>query len=297
MIERVSTIDDSVLITEVRRGGVRDTTTSGRATVPRRGAVSFVQAGSAFIEQMVHQMLRAGRDSVQIPQFTFGPNHLFPSFIRRLGSDSVEINLGAPTYARIDREGRLLGYSGRATTVKTETVRVASADVKAIVASWLAREKAGTPAGPVSARDTTRATVGSAEILVDYGRPLRRGRPIFGVVVPWDTIWRTGADAATQFRTSADLTIGGATIPAGTYTLWTIPAPNGATLVVNKQTGQWGTQYDPAQDLVRVPMRVSPTPAPVERLTIDAPITSAGPVLRIAWDTREMTVPIAERGR
>ena len=73
--------------------------------------------------------------------------------------------------------------------------------------------------------------------------------------------------------------------------------PNGATHVVNKQTGQWGTQYDPAQDLVRVPMRVSPTPAPVERLTIDAPITSAGPVLRIAWDTREMTVPVAERGR
>ena len=112
-------------------------------------------------------------------------------------------------------------------------------------------------------------------------------------MVPWDTIWRTGANAATQFRTSADLTIGGGTIPAGTYTLWTIPAPNGATLVVNKQTGQWGTQYDPTQDLVRVPMRVSTTQTLVERLTIDAPTTPGGPVLRIAWDTREMTVPIA----
>jgi hypothetical protein len=292
VIERISTITDSVLTTEVRRNGARDTTASGRATLPRRGAVPFVQSGTAFAEQMVQQMLRAGTDSVQIPQFTFGPNHAFPSFVRRIGRDSVEINVGAPIYARIDPAGRLLGLSGRATTVKTETVRVPSTDLDAIVASWVAREKEGKAAGPVSARDTVRARVGAAEVWLDYGRPLRRGRTIFGNVVPWDTIWRTGANAATQFRTSADLKIGDATIPAGTYTLWTIPAPAGATLVVNKQTGQWGTQYDAKQDLVRIPMRSTAASTPVERLTIDFPVAGSGSALRIAWDTREMSVPI-----
>jgi len=115
---------------------------------------------------------------------------------------------------------------------------------------------ASRPLGQLSVRDTARAGVGGAEVWVDYGRPLKRGREIFGNVVPWNAVWRTGANAATQFSTSADLVIGGAAVPAGKYTLWTLPTPSGWKLIINKQTGQWGTEYHPEQDLVRVETKV-----------------------------------------
>jgi hypothetical protein len=100
--------------------------------------------------------------------------------------------------------------------------------------------------------------VGAAQVLVDYSRPSARGRTVWGgALVPYGQVWRTGANAATQLVTSADLTIGGAAVPAGTYTLFTLPTADGGQLIVNKKTGEWGTEYDAAQDLVRIPLRAS----------------------------------------
>ena len=292
VIERVSTVTDTTLVTEVRRNGVRDTTASGSATLPVRGAVPFVQSGVAFFEQMVRQLRTSGRDSIEIPQYTFGPNHAFPSFVRRIGRDSVEINVGVPLLGVVDKHGRLAGLSGRATTVKTETARTPFVDLTSIIDSWAKRERAGNMPGAVSARDTVRAQVGTVDVWLDYGRPMRRGRAIFGALVPWDSVWRTGANAATQFRVSRDVTIGGADVPAGTYTLWTIPTRTGATLIVNKQNGQWGTQYDSTQNLVRIPLRVTTVSQPVERFTMEVTSTGAETVLRYRWDMREFSVPI-----
>src|SRR5207247_3416552 len=78
--------------------------------------------------------------------------------------------------------------------------------------------------------------VGGAHIAVDYGRPAMRGRKIFGDIVPWNKVWRTGGNFATRFTTSADLVVGGTTIPKGAYTLWTLPASTGWKLILNKQT-------------------------------------------------------------
>jgi hypothetical protein len=113
---------------------------------------------------MMQQLLRARVDSLEIPQFTFGPNHAFPSFVKRIGKDSVDVNLGVPSYAKIDKAGRLLGVSARASTVKTETVRVRSLDFDGLVSGWVAAENRGEIPGAVSARDTTRSG------------PFRRGR-------------------------------------------------------------------------------------------------------------------------
>jgi hypothetical protein len=130
---------------------------------------------------------------------------------------------------------------------------------------------------------------------VDYGRPSRRGREIFGNVVPWGTVWRTGANAATQFRTDRDLEIGGVVLPAGTYTLWTLPAPTGWHLIVNRQTGQWGTAYDSTQDFIRVPLTVTVLAAPVEVFTIAVEPQGAGGVLSFAWDRTRALVPFTVR--
>ena len=292
IIERYTTVDDTVIVTEVKRSGVRDTVASGRTTVPKSGAVPFIQSSTIFAEQMVQQLLRAKVDSLEIPQFTFGPNHAFASYVRRLSKDSMDVNVGAPGYAKVDASGRLLGLSARASTVKTETARVPSVDFDGVVRAWIEAENRGEIPGAVSARDTARATLGTADLWIDYGRPSKRGRTIFGALVPFDTVWRTGANAATQFRTSVDVRVGGQLVPAATYTLWTIPTKSGATLILNKQVGQWGTQYDKGQDLVRVPMTVERVAAPVERLTFAIMAKTGGAELSITWDDRRFTVPI-----
>ncbi|HET7602978.1 MAG TPA: DUF2911 domain-containing protein, partial [Gemmatimonadales bacterium] len=107
-----------------------------------------------------------------------------------------------------------------------------------------------------------------AQLMVDYGRPHVRGRKIFGGIVPFGQVWRTGANAATQFSTDRSLVFGRDTLAPGSYTLWTLPTATSVSLIFNRQTGQWGTEYDPLQDVLRVPMERLKTPMPVEVFTI-----------------------------
>jgi hypothetical protein len=119
-----------------------------------------------------------------------------------------------------------------------------------------------------------------------------RGRRIMGGLVPFGRVWRTGANAATTLVTEADLTIGGASVPRGTYTLYTIPTATGWTLIVNRQTGQWGTQYDPSRDLVRIPMQTTTLRAPVEQFTIALERGRAGAdTLALTWENTRASVP------
>jgi Protein of unknown function (DUF2911) len=128
---------------------------------------------------------------------------------------------------------------------------------------------------------------------VDYGRPLARGRTLLGNVIPYDRIWRTGANAATQLTTSAPITLAGLSLPAGTYTLWTVPHVRGVDLIVNRQTGQWGTEYGRAHDLGRAPMRSDSMDTPVEQFTISIePSDAKQGTLAMAWGTFRWTTPI-----
>jgi hypothetical protein len=148
--------------------------------------------------------------------------------------------------------------------------------------------------GPVaSPRDTARGTVAGAHLLVDYGRPSKRGRVIWGGLVPWGEVWRTGANAATTFVTDQDLVIGGTAVPAGTYTLYSVPSQSGPwLLVVNKQTKQWGIEYHPEQDLARIPMTTSPVSPAVEKFAISIVPEGQGGAMHLAWDATQATVGI-----
>ena len=125
--------------------------------------------------------------------------------------------------------------------------------------------------------------------------PITRSALVLSCVaalVPYGHVWRTGANAATQLNTSADLVIGGTTVPAGTYTLWTMPTAEGYQLVINKQTGQWGTEYDEKQDLARIPLKVDRVASPVEQFTIALePSGASGGTLAMTWDTQRLSVP------
>lgn len=142
-----------------------------------------------------------------------------------------------------------------------------------------------------SPRDTARATVAGAHLLIDYGRPSKRNRAIYGGLVPWGEVWRTGANAATTFVTDKPLVIGGTAVPAGTYTLYTVPNQSGPwLLVVNKQTKQWGTEYHADQDLARIPMTTASATPPVEQFTIVIDPQGSGGTIGLLWDTTRANV-------
>jgi hypothetical protein len=123
-----------------------------------------------------------------------------------------------------------------------------------------------------------------------------RSRKIFGELVPYDQVWRTGANSATSLKTDADLTIGGANVPAGSYTLYTLPGMKGWKLIINKQTGQWGTEYSQDQDLARVDMKVSQKNAVMETFTISLDKTSANSaVLKLDWENTIASVEVQEK--
>jgi hypothetical protein len=219
-----------------------------------------------------------------------------PTSVRRIGPDSAAIDFfGAPLLVRTDRAGRILGVDGSRTTQKVTVTRERRVDVHALARAFAARERAEGAAGQLSRRDTVRATLGGADVQIEYGRPRVRGRVIMGGIVPWGEVWRTGANAATGFTTSADLRLGSAEIPAGSYTLYSVPRPEGAELIVNRQTGQWGTEYDPSLDLVRIPLTRRDLAAPVEEFTIAIDSADGGARLRLAWERTEWTVTMTPR--
>jgi hypothetical protein len=140
---------------------------------------------------------------------------------------------------------------------------------------------------------TAEITLKGKKITIAYSRPSMRGRKIVGGLVPFGQVWRTGANEATSFVTETDLTIGGATVPKGSYTLYSLPSEGGWKLIINKQTGQWGTEYTPGQDLARVDMKVEKLSSPVEQFTMSLKPAGAGAVLSLEWETTRASVNIA----
>ncbi len=222
-----------------------------------------------------------------------------PLQVKFVGRDSARVwTFGFPQYLRVAPDGRVLGLSGRATTIKVETRQVASLEIGSMASAFAAEDAAGKGLNAVaSVRDTVNATIGNAHIWLDYSRPLARGRAVFRNGVLGDTLWRTGANAATQFKTDADLVIAGKTIPAGMYTLWTsVPSNNGSyDLVFNKQVGQWGTEHDPMKDLVRVPLTVTPLSAPVDEFTIAFDPTATGGTINLRWGSTQLSTQFAAK--
>jgi hypothetical protein len=135
--------------------------------------------------------------------------------------------------------------------------------------------------------------LGGKDVSIVYNTPSMKGRKIFGGLVPYDKLWRTGANAATTLKTEANLKVGTATVPAGTYTLYTLPSEGTWKLIINKQTGQWGTKYDQAQDLARVDMQKKTLSTPQEQMSITFDNTQGSSTeLHVKWDTTDVWVPV-----
>jgi len=146
---------------------------------------------------------------------------------------------------------------------------------------------------------TAEVTLSGHKITVDYSRPKiadpKTGQPrkIFGALVPYGQVWRTGANEATSLKTDAALDIGGTAVPAGSYTLFTLPSESGWKLIISKKTGEWGTAYDEKQDLARVSMKVDKASKTVDPFTISFDKKSeTEAVLHVAWENTDASVPV-----
>lgn len=251
----------------------------------RAGAVPFVNNCWGLLELATRRFVAAGGRTVRQPAFTPGPDPQPRTVtVERRARDSLTVTViaGLPYRVAVDTAGAIRGaaWAGEWTVE-----RVAALDIE-----LLARAFERHPLGPLSPADSVRASVGGATLSVKYGRPARRGRTVFGGIVPWNEVWRTGANEATLLTTTADLEMGGTTIPAGSYTLWTLPAPRGWKLIVNRNTGQWGTEYDATHDLVRLDMRVERLATAVERFTIAIEPRGAGGVLQLEWEATRASI-------
>lgn len=160
----------------------------------------------------------------------------------------------------------------------------------------------------ISPHEVISSVISNDRVMVIYGRPYTKDprsgeiRKIWGGLVPFDKIWRTGADEATLITTEVPITLGGATVPAGAYSLWTLPAADGsAKLIVNKQVGQWGLDergwhkvYDQANDIVRADLKKTDLPDSVDQFTIaitSDPDVAGGGLITLKWEKTQFAVP------
>jgi len=155
------------------------------------------------------------------------------------------------------------------------------------------QDKSKRPSPPATA---TLDLGGGKSITIDYSSPRAKGRKIYGGLVPFGQVWRAGANEATSFVTTADVLVGGALVPAGSCTLFTIPDKDKWTLIISKKTGEWGTDYPgPSNDQARVDMKVSTLPAPVEDFTISFDKSANGGTLNIDWESTRASVAIVKK--
>jgi hypothetical protein len=171
---------------------------------------------------------------------------------------------------------------------------IASAGILAVllgVAAWTAygqfgRSKYTSPPANVA------TTIAGKNISIDYYAPSMHGRKIMGGLVPFGVVWCTGANWATKFTTQANLEMGSLTIPAGSYSIWTLPNQNEWTLIINKQTGQFHLNYDSSQDFGRTKMNLKTLTAPVETFKIELrPAGGNQGTLALLWETTEASIP------
>ena len=215
--------------------------------------------------------------------------------VHRLGGDSLSLYapVAGTIHVHVDRNHHLMTLNGFGTTFKVVATRTKWLDLDRYAERFAARDAEGKSVGVLSPRDTVDEAIDNTDLTIDYSRPSKRGRIVFGGLVPWGEVWRTGANAATQIEFNTPLTIAGVKVPAGKYTMWSIPGPRQWQLILNKQTGQWGTEYDAKRDLVRIPLKPQTLTVPVETFTISTkPTGKKSEDMILSWDRTRLVVPI-----
>lgn len=244
--------------------------------------------------ELLQAAAKAGGRRDSVPMIPTAGTQVGNTGIEAYAADTLRLR-GTVPYAmllRFDADGRLLYTDGGYTTNKAIGRRAAKpVDIAAIAATMK-------PTGVLSPRQTAYAAFAQGPITINYGSPAVRERTVWGgTLVPFDTVWRTGANEAAHLATSKTLQLGDLTLAPGLYTLWIQHTRTATWMIVNKQVGQWGTGYTAANDLGRVAMTLAPTPAHVEDFTITIRPVAGQPrgTFEFAWGDKVATAAFTVR--
>jgi len=276
----------------VKREAVFADSTSVRMLAAARG-VPFAYPAFGLLEVAFADLRKSKAPTVGMAVVGLGGGNPVTQTFTVGQGDTIRVagGGGVITIYRVDKDGRLLSVDASGTTQMVKSARsTGSIDFEGI-ASRL------TPLGTLSPRGVATGSFMQSVVFISYGRPQVRGRTVWGgQLVPADTIWRLGANEATHLATSRELTFGTVVVPPGLYTLWFFNAAGGPQLVINKQVGQWGTVYDSAQDLARIPVTMAPTPEHVEDFTITLRNVAQGRgAIEFAWGGQVATAAFTVR--
>ncbi len=278
VVKTVRKMGDSLLVNETTPEGSR---TYSAPYEP--GVLPFIDMVHWPYELALENAAAAEGDTLDQKMLT--GSRLSSFIIADIAADSMTIRhpFRGVMGVNVNESGDLLFLDAGLTTRKLKVHREPSVNIDAVGNAFAASDESGNPFGALSSAETGEFSFKGADFRIEYGSPKKRGRELFGGIVPWGERWRTGANRATHFYTSKDLTVGDLEVPAGEYTLFTIPEPDGGTMMINTQTGQNGQSYDPERDLGRVPMNISTKEDVTEAFTIVIEETEAGGVLNLIW--------------
>lgn len=252
-------------------------------TLYEEGALPFIEMTHWPFDLALQQAEKAGGDTLL--QNMISGNSIRDYVIANVGGDKRTVR--HPSRGVMDVEvnagGKLRILDAAQTTRKLYVERVSAVDIEEVAERFKELDRQGKSFGSLSGAIEEEFSIGSTTFNVEYGSPSRRGRDLFGGIVPYGERWRTGANRATHFSTSSDLSIGSLQVPAGDYTLFTIPEADGGTLIINKQTGQNGRTYDEERDLGRVPMSVFSKEDNTEAFTITVEGSGKEGRLNLIW--------------
>jgi hypothetical protein len=257
------------------------------------GGVPAISPAFGLFEVPFALMRRSGARTMSIAAIGTGAGTPQVLTLAAGGADTIRVtnSIGLTTVYRVDNEGRIQSMDATATTQKLTASRsTLRPDLGAVAAAMR-------PAGTLSARGNASASFLQSVVFINYGRPQVRERTVWGgELVPFDAVWRTGANEATHLATSRELTFGDVVVPPGLYTLWINYARNAPQLIINRQVGQWGTAYDATRDLGRVPLQMTASPEHVEEFTINIrPAGQGRGIIEFAWGGQMATATFTVR--
>ena len=195
----------------------------------------------------------------------------------------------------LNERGKVASIDAIGSSYNVKATIVPSLNLGSLILQYIKREQQFGPLGFAKERDSVQVDISNTIIKISYSRPSMKGRVIFGEVVPWNRHWRTGANRATKITINHPLDFNGKMLPAGEYSIFTMPSQAGWTMMFNKEANIWGTDYNSAHDVLRVPMQVEQLKEPVELMTIEVVPTAKGGAINVIWERTKASAHFTRR--
>ncbi len=233
-------------------------------------------------EWLVNWFLKQGKEKIEGLKFVNAYIGVHELQLERIDKNHIRFwsNISEEIEIYIDDNGRIKTIDAIGSVWNLKIHRTKPVDIEQYTERYKNRPIMGNP----SPRDVISKKIGETNITVDYGRPSKRGRQIFGNVVPYNKIWRTGAGAATTISFDKDISFGDKRVLAGKYNVYSLPTENAFTLILNSNLDAWGSVYLPEYDVAQLAMKKSKSSELVDKFMFEIIDKGRKGVLKLSWE-------------